>query len=147
VAKSAKGKAKRRRTMRFRGDIAFEPSEQRVGDSWIEINADQIRFGSRRRAPRVVRREDLQAIETRRAWLLVPLDLRFSRTELHFVVRAQVYDRQRFIPVRTRRVQRALRDAGWPITRGARRCLWRKREHDYGRPTVNAPPAPGISSS
>jgi hypothetical protein len=138
AAKTKDVKAKRRgghrRARRFRGDIAFEPSEQRFGDSWIEIDAVQIRFGSRKRTPRVVLREDVEVIEARRAWLLVPFELRCSRTELHFVVRAHVYDRQRFIPVRTRRVVRALHEAGWPLARGRRRCLWRRKEHDYARP-------------
>ncbi len=127
----------RHRTRRFRGDIAFQPSDQRTGRSWLEIDPVQLRFGGRRRAPRVLARADVQAVLTRRAWLLVPFDLRFGRTELQFVVQAGVYDRQRFIPVRTRRVIQALRDAGWPVTRQARRCLWRKQEHDYRTP----PPA------
>jgi hypothetical protein len=33
---------------------------------------------------------------------------------------------------------RALRDTGWPLTRQPARCLWRKREHDYGRPPVTS---------
>lgn len=104
---------------------------RRLGLAWLEVRSDELRFRSPRRRIRTIAREDMCEVEYRRAWLLLPADAEFLRTELHFKVRALLFDTQRFLPIRPHAVLRSLRENGWPVAPGPDRCLWTRRGNTY----------------